>query len=187
LALVLAVGCGIPEDRHPTALPGDVITAGLGNTTTTGTTPINPQPAVEVTVFLVRAEHIAPVARRVTRADLSSGLAALLSGPTEAELNTGLRTAISPQTELRSVEVRGTTAVIDLSSAFVEVGGEEQILALAQVVLTATTAAGISEVRFALEGQPVDVPRADGTLSSGPLTAADYSALRESAAPPPPS
>ncbi|MGH9009624.1 MAG: GerMN domain-containing protein [Acidimicrobiia bacterium] len=185
LATLLAVGCGIPEDRHPTTLPGGVITAGLGITTTTGTTPSDPQPAVEATVFLVRAERITPVVRRVPQADLSNVLKALLSGPTEAELNTGTRTAISPQTELRSVAVQGPTAVIDLTSAFVEVGGAEQILALAQVVLTATTVAGISEVRFALEGQPVEVPRADGTLSSGPLTAADYNSLRESAAPSP--
>jgi spore germination protein GerM len=109
----------------------------------------------------------------------------LITGPTEAELGAGMRTAISPQTQLHSVAVNGTTAVIDVTSAFVEVAGQEQILALAQVVLTATTVPGITEVRFALEGQPVDVPRADGTLSSGPLSATDYAALREPDEPPP--
>jgi hypothetical protein len=179
LAALLAVGCGIPEDRHPTVLPGGVITPGLGSTTTTGTTPSRPEPAMEATVFLVRAEHVAPVVRRTTRADLQTVLDLLVTGPTEAELGAGMRTAISPQNQLHSVAVNGTTAVIDVTSAFVEVAGQEQILALAQVVLTATTVPGITEVRFALEGQPVDVPRADGTLSSGPLTAIDYAALRE--------
>jgi hypothetical protein len=185
LAALLAVGCGIPEDRHPTALPGGVITPGLGSTTTTATTPSGQEPAVEATVFLVRAEHVAPVVRRTTRVDLETALELLVTGPTEAELGAGLRTAISSQTQFHSVAVNGTTAVIDVTSAFVEVAGQEQILALAQVVLTATTVPGITEVRFALEGQPVDVPRADGTLSSGPLTATDYAALREPDQPPP--
>jgi spore germination protein GerM len=185
LAALLAAGCGIPEDRHPTALPGGVITPGLGSTTTTATTPSNPEPTMEATVFLVRAEHVAPVVRRTTRADLQTVLGLLITGPTEAELGAGMRTAISPQTQLHSVAVNGTTAVIDVTSAFVEVAGQEQILALAQVVLTATTVPGITEVRFALEGQPVDVPRADGTLSSGPLSATDYAALREPDEPPP--
>ena len=186
LAALLAAGCGIPEDRHPTALPGGVITPGLGSTRTTATTPNNsPEPALAATVFFVRAEHVAPVVRRTTRADLQTALELLLSGPTEGEIGADLRTAISPQTQLHSVTVNGTTAVIDVTSAFVEVAGQEQILALAQVVLTATTVTGITEVRFALEGQPVDVPRADGTLSSGSLTAADYAALREADLPSP--
>jgi hypothetical protein len=179
LAALLAVGCGIPEDRHPTALPGGVITPGLGSTTTTATRPSSPEPAMEATVFLVRADYVEPVVRRTTRADLQTVLEVLVTGPTEAELGAGLRTAISSQTQLHSIAVNGRTVVIDVTSAFVEVVGQEQILALAQVVLTATTVPGITEVRFALEGEPVDVPRADGTLSPGPLTATDYAALRQ--------
>jgi len=60
----------------------------------------------------------------------------------------------------------------------VAIGGQEQILALAQVVLTATSVAGVADVRFTLEDQPVDIPRGDGTLSSGPLTTRDYASLR---------
>jgi spore germination protein GerM len=88
-----------------------------------------------------------------------------------------MRTAISPQAELRSAVLDGDTAVVDLSAAFVEVGGQEQILAVAQVVLTATAVPGVGRVRILLEGQAVEIPRADGTLSSESLGAADYERL----------
>jgi len=174
--LLAAAACGIPQDRHPTVLPGGVVSGGLGTTTTT-TAPA-PAPAVPVTVFFVRAEHVVPVERTTAQPDVGGVLRLLLAGPTEGEVAGGLRTAISDQTDLPGIRADGPTAVVDLSKAFVEVGGQEQILALAQVVLTATTVPGITSVRFSLEGQAVEVPRADGTLSAGPLTAADYAGLR---------
>lgn len=178
-AALLAAGCGIPADPHPVAVPGGVVRPALGPTTNTTT----PTPASQATVFFVQAEHLVPVPRSTTRPDMQAVLQVLFSGPTETELAAGLRTAISAQPNVRSVGTEGSTAVIDLTPTFVEVGGEEQILALAQIVLTATATPGITNVRFQLEGQAVEVPRADGTLSSGPLTATDYASLRE---PPPP-
>ncbi len=183
-AALAAAACGIPQDRHPTVLPGGVVNGGLGTTTTT-TAPA-PTPAVPVTVFFVRAEHVVPVVRTTTQPDIAGVLHLLLAGPSESEVAGGLRTAISGQTGLPGIRPDGSSAVIDLSKAFVEVGGQEQILALAQVVLTAAALPGITSVRFSLEGQPVEVPRADGTLSAGPMTAADYAALREPPAPPAP-
>jgi spore germination protein GerM len=177
IAASLAAGCGIPADRHPEAVPGGVVRPALGPTTTT------PTPATLATLFFVQAEQLVPVVRSATRPGLQAVLEVLLTGPTEAELAAGLRTAVSPQSNIRSVGTDGSTAVIDLTTTFVEVGGEEQILALAQIVLTATAIPGITNVRFELEGQPVEVPRAEGTLSSGPLTASDYASLRT--APPP--
>ena len=90
----------------------------------------------------------------------------------------GSRTAISPQTTLRSARLDGDTAVVDLSGALVEVGGQEQILAVAQIVLTATAVPGVGQVRFLLEGQAVEIPRADGTLTAETLRATDYQSLR---------
>ena len=171
-AALLLTACGIPADRHPVAVPGGVVRPALGPT------PAPPTPATQATVFFVQAERLVPVARSTTRPDAQAVLQVLFNGPTETELAAGLRTAISTQTNVRSVSTDRSTAVIDLTTTFVEVGGQEQILALGQVVLTATATPGITDVRFQLEGQAVEVPRADGTLSSGPLTAADYESLR---------
>ena len=70
------------------------------------------------------------------------------------------------------------TAIVDLTAALVEVGGQEQILAVAQIVLTATSVPGIAQVRLLLEGQAVEMPRADGTLTADTLRAADFEVLR---------
>ena len=135
------------------------------------------QPDVKAPVFLVQAEHLVKVQRSGPPGDLSGVLNLLLDGPKQQEFAAGVRTAISPQTELRSARLEGDTAVVDLSTAFVEVGGEEQILAVAQIVLTGTAVPGVVQVRLLLEGQAVEIPRADGTLTSDTLRVADYEGL----------
>ncbi len=44
-------------------------------------------------------------------------------------------------------------------------------------MLTATARPGVGQVRFTLEGLPVQVPTADGTIASDPLSRDDYLAL----------
>ena len=181
LALVAATltACGIPQDKQPTITPGGVVMPAVAPSAAPPTDdPADPSPSeANLAVFLVRADHLEKVVRSARGDDLTGTLGVLLAGPTETELGAGLRTAISPQTELRSARREGDTAVVDLSAAFVEVGGQEQILAVAQIVLTATTVPGVTRVRFLLEGQAVEIPRADGTLSSESLGAADYEGL----------
>ena len=179
LVVALLTACGIPQDQEPTTTPGGVVMPAVAPSNAAPPDgPADPSPAEPaLAVFLVRADQLEEVVRGAPGGDLTRTLGVLLAGPTEAELMSGLRTAISPETELRSARREGDTAVVDLSAAFVEVGGQEQILAVAQVVLTATTVPGVSRVRFLLEGEAVEIPRADGTLSSESLGAADYEGL----------
>jgi spore germination protein GerM len=93
------------------------------------------------------------------------------------EAAAGVRTAISNQTRLLSVRIQSAVATIDLSGDFAAIGGRDQILAVAQLVYTATAAQGVLGVRLSLDGKPVEVPRGDGTLTQDPLNPADYSAL----------
>jgi spore germination protein GerM len=175
-AHVAAISCGIPQDRDPDVVPGGAIGPALGPTPTAAAT----APAGEgLTVFFVRTGQLVPAGRTAARADVHAALQSLLNGPGEQELAAGLRTAITGPADVRLVRIEGATAHVDLAAPFVAIGGQEQILALAQVVLTATSVTGITDVRFTLEGQPVDVPRGDGTLSSGPLTTLDYASLRD--------
>ena len=174
LALIsmIVTACGIPHDREPELMPGGVVAPVLA--------PREPGPSAlltEVPVFLVQTEHLVKVERRAAPGDLTGVLGRLLAGPKEEEFAAGIRTAIGPQTELLSARVDGDTAIVDLSAAFVEVGGEEQILAVAQIVLTATSVSGIGQVKLLLEGQAVDVPRADGTLTAEALRRRDYEGL----------
>lgn len=175
----VGAGCGIPEDRAPTLMPGGVVTPPLAPSEPDppGTSGAPPAPDTRASVYLVQGQQLVKVERSTGRDDLPGVLGRLLAGPKEAEFAAGIRTAISPQALLRSVRLDGDTAIVDLSAAFVEVGGEEQILAVAQIVLTATAVAGVGRVRFLLEGQAVEIPRADGTLTSEALRAEDYEGL----------
>ncbi|HYH51235.1 MAG TPA: GerMN domain-containing protein [Acidimicrobiia bacterium] len=177
LVAVVLAGCGIPQDSAPTVLPGGVVNPALAAGDGQPQAGAAVRPEADAQIFLVQAEQLVSVRRVAPRGDLAGVLTLLLQGPTEAEFAAGSRTAISPQTTLRSARLDGDTAVVDLSGALVEVGGEEQILAVAQIVLTATAVAGVGQVRLLLEGQAVEVPRADGTLTSDALRAADYAGL----------
>ena len=73
-----------------------------------------------------------------------------------------MSSAIPSQTRLVSLDVTGTTAIVDLNSAFGDLGGAQQILAVAQIVYTLTETPAITAVRFAINDTPIDVPDGSG-------------------------
>jgi spore germination protein GerM len=101
----------------------------------------------------------------------------LFEGTTEPEERASLRSAVPPGTRLIDLAVDGNTVRIDLNPAFASVGGEEETLAVAQIVLTATGTLGVDRVLFQLEGVPTAVPVAGGALSTAPVGADDYAPL----------
>ncbi|MGH9042953.1 MAG: GerMN domain-containing protein [Acidimicrobiia bacterium] len=181
LALV-AGACGI-DPGGPESLPGGVVAPAVAPSPRDAPGTGADAGARPVRIFLVAGSRLIDVPRTTPAPDLVGTLQVLLEGPTAEEISAGTRSAIAPGTRLRSARVEVGTAVIDLSRSFVDVGGEEQILAVAQLVLTATTVPGVERVRLALEGEALEVPRADGTLAPGPLTGADYASLRLERAP----
>lgn len=64
-----------------------------------------------------------------------------------------------------------------LSGSFVDSPVREQILALSQIVYTATALDGIGGVEIWVDGGPAEVPTAQGSLKRGALTRADYAAI----------
>ena len=178
-ALVVLAGCGVATDDGPRALPrGDVPFELLAPSTTTvsSTTPV--AVTTEVPVYLVGTGRLTVVRRLVeSPPSLFRAIESLLAGPTAEEAGAGLRSAVTNQTRLLSVRVQSGVATIDLSGEFAAIGGQEQILALAQLVYTATAAQGVLGVRLSLDGKAVEVPRDDGTLTQEPLGPADYAGL----------
>jgi hypothetical protein len=176
---VVAAACGVSTDDGPRALPRSGVPFDLlqpSSTIVRSTTPV--AVTTEVPVYLVAGSRLA-VARRLVESppSLFRSIESLLAGPTAEEAGIGLRSAITNQTRLLSVRVQSGVATIDLSGEFAAIGGQEQILALAQLVYTATAARGVLGVKLSLDSRPVEVPRGDGTLSPDPLGPADYAAL----------
>lgn len=168
LALVGAA-CGVPLDSAPETVPMEPADGPeLGPTPGTEQLP--------VTLYLVGDGGVVGVAHHLASpVDAGSVLDYLFDGIDPRAV--GLRTSIPDGTELLGMVVEGTTARIDLTRDFAAVGGEEELLAVAQVVLTLTDLPEIEAVSFELEGVPTDVPRADGALTGRPVTAADYRTL----------
>lgn len=75
---------------------------------------------------------------------------------------------------IRSVDVSRGLATVDLSEAFAAIGGADQLVALAEIVYTATARPGVGQVLFTLEGEPIEIPRDDGSLSSDAVTRSDF-------------
>jgi spore germination protein GerM len=175
-AVVASASCGVPGDGGPRTLPADDVPFELlAPATTEPSTSTLVAVSAEVPVYLVGAARLVAVRRLVEAPpSLFRILEALLAGPTADEASAGLRTAISSGTRLLSVRVQSGVATIDLSGEFAAIGGQDQILAVAQLVLTTTDARGVVGVKLSLDGRAVEVPRGDGTLTADPLRPGDF-------------
>ena len=172
LALALLVtACGIPVDASPETISVDLGDLGEIEEATGAR-------LAAVSIYLVRDDRLVHVTRDLpSPAQLADVLESLVSGETDPEDRAGLRSSIPIGTELRGVTEEGGVARIDLSSDFAAVGGRQELLAVAQVVLTATGIEGVDAVVFELEGNPTDVPTPSGALADHPVTAEDYTTL----------
>ena len=168
---ILLVGCGIPVDSGPEVFDLEVVTPSEEDAPVLGD-------LRAVSLYLIRDETLVHVTRDLPSPLGPEGiLASLLDGVTEPEVRANLRTSIPPGTRVMSVRAEGPLLRVDLSREFAVVGGGEELLAVSQIVLTATAIEGVESVAFDLEGVPTAVPLADGALSIDPVSADDYAAL----------
>lgn len=166
LALALA-GCGLqPESRPiPIAVP----------TATTATAPDGERGGPrEVTVYFVQNGRLVGVERDVDDVSLANRLGLLLAGPLSTEASMGVTTSVPPQS-LRPVVVDTASGVayVEATSAFTEVSGTNQLLAVAQVVWTITEEPRTDKVSITVDGRALEVPTDEG-LSRVPVTRDQY-------------
>lgn len=174
---LLGVACGVPTDDEPRALAEDEIPGGPIASETTTTTVVG-SPGLPTELWFVRDQEDlqASVANLPSRRPATVLEALVATVPEELE-SEGLTTAIPPGTSVLGAETVDGTLTVDLSEEFSTVSGDAQILAVAQIVLTATDLAGVQRVAFAVEGEPRTVTDATGAEQDGPVTAADYSEI----------
>lgn len=205
LALAVA-GCGVGGQRHATVIPSgdlplietptqstsvspspsDAVTAP-SSPVPSSATPSGPPPlAPTSTIYLISNNALVAEFRPRTQVStLDRLIRTLLQGPTDAEASRGISTAINSAPTLNRVTVVNSIAKIDLSKSFGDIRPPDQVLATAQVVMTAVSFPGVDAVLFSLDGNPASAPLADGTLVSQPLTYWDYASLLAGASQPP--
>lgn len=175
LGIVLALAsCGIDTQGSARQVPADKVPFGLltrqpdtADPSTTGR---------PLTIYLLGNERLAPVERRVQASGLGAVTRVLGAGPTEEELALGLSSPLPPRQVDDTTSSRGV-ALVDLKPAFADLPSQDQSVAIAQLVFTLTEQAGIGRVSFTLDGQPVEVPRGDGALTTDPLVREDFPVL----------
>lgn len=176
---ILAGSCGVPAEATAHLIPAQQVPFGLLKAAPDTQPPPAAGPArAIVQVFLVDKLRLVSEGRVVaTPVTVGDVVANLLDGPTNAEVASGVTTAISDVTVLRSARVRDGVANLDLTAAFAQVSGRNQVLAVAQLVFTATSVTGVTAVTFSLDGNQVEVPAGNGTLVQGPVSRADFAAI----------
>jgi spore germination protein GerM len=170
-ALMAGCGVSIQQAPHPVEIPGLAGTPVSGPTQT-------PQGSVTETLYLVKDGHLMAVGRSVPQQPSpSQHLSDLLAGPAVTEQQQGLSSALAG-TDLRlAVQVRDGQATVELATSLEGTGRTDDILAFAQIVCTLDSREDVETVSFTRAGEPVEVPRADGALTSQPLTSGDYANL----------
>jgi len=108
---------------------------------------------------------------------------ALLAGPNDDELDGGLATAIPAGTQLNAARRVGGTITIDVTAEILDLSGDQFVLAVAQLVVTASELDGVVAVRLRVDGVAQAFPDGAGELQSDPLTVYDFPGLAESAQP----
>jgi len=177
-------GCGLSDGGGLERIPPEDVPYGLLDATpsaesserTASAAPGRPR------VFFLDDERLTGVAMSPTGRDpaavLDQAVRALAAGPDEAAQARGLTTAIPPSLTLSVVSLDGTVATVDLGGEANGPAGQQNTLAIGQVVLTATSVTGVDAVAFTRNGVAIQAPVGDGALADRPLVPADFAALR---------
>lgn len=120
--------------------------------------------------IIVRQEVKRPVP--ASDSPLTDAVSALLKGPTEDEVRRKLISLVPAGTRLLGAQVRGSTAFINFSEAFMynHYGIEGYAGQLKQVVYTATAFATVHDVQILIEGERHDYLGGEGVYIGRPLS-----------------
>ena len=166
-----------PTTTSPANVPP---AANIPATTSPGASVPLSTPASRVaTLYFVKIEEDGTISRHEVKrsvsasdAPLTDALNALFAGPSEAEIRSGLVSLIPRGTKLLGATVRGSTATINVSDAFMynRYAVEGFSAQLRQIVYTATAFASIQDVQFLIEGKQKDYLGGEGVYIGKPLS-----------------
>ncbi len=148
-------------------------------TTTIPPTTSSPAAMRQSSLFFVKIEEDGVISRREVKrtipasdSPLTDAVNALLAGPSEGEIRSGLVSLIPRETKLLGITVRGSTAIVDLSEAFMynHYGVEGYLAQLKQVVYTATAFPSVQDVQILVEGKQKDYLGGEGVYIGKPLS-----------------
>ena len=163
-----------PQSQPKTVAPADVPFDLAQRAPSTPTIPANGPFSYEL--YFVSRERLSPVTRSAkSEPTATATMRNLVRGPNQTEVEEGLRTLLAPDVSVENVTVRDGLATVSLAGAGASrVATDEQATGIAQLVYTATGIPGVDRVQFEVGDKSTEVPRGDGSLSSRPVSRADY-------------
>ncbi|NUT36499.1 MAG: GerMN domain-containing protein [Hamadaea sp.] len=171
--VLFTAGCGISAEDHPRPMPAPQLPTPATTRATAATSG-----SVLETLYFVRDGTLIAVTRKVpVHPSVTTLIADLAAGPSDQERGNGLTSALQGTDVVASVQIVDGLAAVELASAPAGAGRSDEALVYAQLVCTLTSRPDIRGVMFTRGGSSVGVPRGDGSLSQGPLTAGDYASL----------
>lgn len=174
LTCVLLTACGVRAQDGPEQLPPEVLPSELRpSAAASAAAPTRPT-TTAVPVYLVEDGRLVRVDRPARRRTVQDALAALLA---VGEATGSQRSAVPPGTVVERLSRRGDRLSVELSVHFGEVRGHDQLLAVAQVVWTATEFPPVRQVDLLVEGRRIELPVEQGEVSAGPARRSDYRAV----------
>ena len=178
-ALVVALAaCGVPSQGSAKRVDHAGVPYRLLDKNSGGIADSGGLGTSDAIIYLARGAGLVATARRLPPPlTLPRLLRSLGRGPTSPEVAAGIRTALPVEDTPTQVQVQRGTATVDLPASFTNLSRPDQVLALAQIVYTVTGQPGIGQVQFTLDGTATDIPRADRSLTSTPVSRDDYRAL----------
>lgn len=175
---MLAGACGVGPQESPVVLTPAELPAGLQPDAQATTTSV--VQTAEVDVWFVREDRLARVRHEVEPPVVAEvALAELLSGPDAEEQDRRLRSAIPDAQVVDGVTVSRGVASVAIGAGFADIPANDQLLAVAQVVLTLTDLRGVGRVVFILADSPVAVPLPSGESTDEAVSRDDYVDLLE--------
>ena len=172
---LMVAGCGVSTRDSATGIPDEAVPYGLLDPDAASVVPQPSGRAVEL--CLLRDDQLIPVQRAVEPPTALIDVARGLADVTEDEAAAGLRTSIVAADEIASVHRTAGVATVDLAEEASQRLTADPLATIAQIVCTLTRQPGVGLVRFTVAEVAAEVPRADGTLSNGPVSSDDYAAL----------
>jgi spore germination protein GerM len=185
--VLLVTGCGVPDSGPVTTVPSPEVPFGLLRTDATSSSAVRDRGVSDGPgVYFIREERLVRVG--IDRGPSSGGTAldrvleVLSAGPNAGERRDGLGSAIPAGLRLRGRILAGGVAQIELAGETAHPEADQNVLAVGQIVLTATSVPQITAVVLLGDGRPIDPVLPNGELASHPVTATDYAGLVVSAA-----
>lgn len=179
-AVTVLSACGLPGDGSARTVDDGEVPYGLleSRSPSSATSAPGNGPARVPVVVWVSDDRLLPEPTMRSCAEdpdvlVEELLNALAAGPSAVARAMGRSTQLAPGFGLDLVDIVGATAHVDIRPE-TSMSAERLPAVVGQIVLTATSAPTVRSVVLVTDGARIQVPRPDGILTGGPVTAEDY-------------